>query len=192
MTETTTSNSIATFKQNFSGGTRPNRFQVEIKDAFPTGTYAVHKPNDNETFKIYSASLPSAELGTIQIPYRGRLLNIAGDRNYSTWSIGIYDDNNTDNLWRTFQHWKERIDGHVTHQVGGKTAINNFSYKGLQRNWTVHQYGLNGDVPIRTFILYNCWPELITQINLDMSSANFVAFSVNMVFDYYKIQTGLS
>lgn len=186
-----TPNSISSFKQNFNGGTRPNRFAVDFTDAFPEGTYAVHKPNENETFKIYAASLPSAELGTIQVPYRGRILNLAGDRNYSTWTIGIYDDNNADNLWRTFQHWKERIDGHVTHQVGGSRRIDNFSYKGFQKNWTVHQLPLNGDVPIRTFVLQNCWPELITQVNLDMSSANFVKFTVNMVFDYYRITKGL-
>jgi hypothetical protein len=135
--------------------------------------------------------LPSAELGTIQVPYRGRILNIAGDRNYATWTIGIYDDNNSDNLWRSFQHWKERLDGHITHQVGGSTAINIFNFKGLQKDWTVHQLPLNGDTPIRTFVLKNCWPELITQINLDMTAGGFVKFTVNMVYDYYEITKGL-
>jgi hypothetical protein len=50
---------------------------------------------------------------------------------------------------------------------------------------------LNGDTPIRTFVLKNCWPELITQINLDMTAGGFVKFTVNMVYDYYEITKGL-
>ena len=188
---TPSSNSIEAFKNGFNGGTRANRFAVSLLNAFPSGTFAVDKPNDSESFKIYAASLPSAELGTIQVPYRGRILNIAGDRNYATWTIGIYDDNNSDNLWRSFQHWKERLDGHRTHQVGGSTAIDIFDFKGLQKDWTVHQLPLNGDTPIRTFVLKNCWPELITQINLDMTAGGFVKFTVNMVYDYYEITKGL-
>jgi hypothetical protein len=48
----------------------------------------------NETkFKIFATSMPKAELGTIQVPYRGRLLNFAGDRSYGNWAVSIYDDN---------------------------------------------------------------------------------------------------
>ena len=184
------SNSIATFKENFNGGNRPNRFEVDMSSAFPT-EIQVLVPNKNEKFKIYATSLPSAELGTIQVPYRGRLLNFAGDRNYSAWTIGIYDDNNTDNLWRTFQHWKERIDGHVSHQVGGGEAINDFGYTKLQTTWTIKQLSLNGDSSIRTITLFNCWPEQITALNLDMNSADFSRFTVNLVFDYYQITQGL-
>jgi len=186
---TDVSNSISTFKAAFNGGTRPNRFQVDMSTAFPTET-EVFSPNANEKFKIYATSLPSAELGTIQVPYRGRILNFAGDRNYSAWTIGIYDDNNVDNLWRSFQHWKDRIDGHVSHQVGGGEPVADFAYSTLQTTWSVDQLDLNGNV-IRKITLFNCWPEQITALNLDMKSADFSRFTVNLVFDYYKITTGI-
>lgn len=184
------SNSISTFKENFNGGSRPNRFEVLLTTAFPSGATKVFQPNQKEKFKIFAASLPSAELGTIQVPYRGRMLNLAGDRNYSTWTIGVYDDNNSDNLWKSFQHWKERIDGHVSHQVGGGIAVKDFAFKSLQTKWTVNQLDLNGTV-IRTIDLFNCWPEQITALTLDMGSANFSTFTVNLVFDYYQISKGL-
>lgn len=189
MATSKSTNSISTFKENFNGGTRPNRFEVDLSTAFPTVT-KVFKPNPQEKFKIYAASLPSAELGTIQVPYRGRLLSFAGDRNYSTWTIGVYDDNNEDNLWRSFQHWKDRLDGHVSHQVGGGVAVNDFGYKTLQTTWTINQLDLNGGV-LRTITLFNCWPEQVTALNLDMTSANYATFTVNLVFDYYKISKGL-
>lgn len=189
MATSKSTNSISTFKEGFNGGTRPNRFEVDLSSAFPTQT-KVFKPNVKEKFKIYAASLPSAELGTIQVPYRGRLLSFAGDRNYSTWTIGVYDDNNEDNLWRSFQHWKDRLDGHVSHQVGGGVPVNDFSYKTLQTTWTINQLDLNGSV-LRTITLFNCWPEQVTALNLDMTSANYATFTVNLVFDYYKISKGL-
>jgi len=184
---TSAQNSISDFKNAFNGGTRSNRFVVDIANAFPS---SVFKPNNDEKFKIFATNLPQAELGSIQIPYRGRILNVAGDRNYGSWLIGIYDDNNLDNLWRSFHHWMEKMDGHVTHQVGGKTPINDFSYAQFQKTWTVSQLGLNGDV-LRTIQLFNCWPEQVSAINLDMSSVKFSTFTVQMAFDYYKINVGI-
>lgn len=176
-------NSIQKFKDNFQGGTRANRFKVI--SSFPT---SVLEPDRNEsTFKIYASSLPRAELGTIQVPYRGRLLNFAGDRNYSAWSISVYDDNNANTLWRSFQDWKEKLDGHLSHTVNGS----NFSYKNLQTNWSVQQLGLNGTV-LRTIVLYRCWPEQVGQLNFDMASSNQNQFSVTIAFDYFDITTGLS
>jgi len=182
-------NSISTFKNGFNGGTRPNRFEVELQNAFPTGI-SVLKPNQNEKFKIIAASLPRAELGTIPVPYRGRILNFAGDRDYQTWAISIYDDNNVDNLWRSFQHWKERMDGHVSHQVGGGTPINDFSFKKLQTNWTVHQLDLNGGV-LRTITLINCWPNSVLEIPLAMDQTKISGFQVSIVFDYFNITKGI-
>lgn len=176
-------NSIQKFKENFQGGTRANRFKVI--SSFPASVLQPAK--DEAQYKIYASSLPRAELGTIQVPYRGRFLNFAGDRNYSAWSVSVYDDNNLDTLWRSFQSWKEKMDGHLSH-----TVINSdFSYKNLQTNWTIQQLGLNGDV-LRTIVLYKCWPEQVGQLNFDMSSSNQSQFSVSLAFDYFEITTGIS
>jgi len=175
-------NSIETFKRSFNGGTRPNRF--EVLHSFPEK--GVLLPDVTEKYKIFASSLPRAELGTIQVPYRGRLLNFAGDRNYSSWSISVYDDNNQDNLWRSFQSWKEKLDGHLTHQV----YDNDFSYANLQTTWTVNQLDLNGEV-LRTINLYKCWPEQVGQLNFEMSSGNQGQFSVSLAFDYFEITAGL-
>lgn len=177
----TTENSIQRFKESFNGGTRANRF--EVISSFPN---SVKTPNPNEKYKIYASSLPRAELGTIQVPYRGRLLNFAGDRNYSAWAVSVYDDNNDDTLWKSFQIWKEKMDGHLSHTV----HASDFSYKNLQTNWTIKQLDLNG-APIRTFVLYKCWPEQVGQLNFDMASSNQSQFSVTLAFDYFEITQGL-
>jgi hypothetical protein len=174
-------NSIQRFKESFNGGNRANRF--EVISSFPP---SVLKPGANEKYKIFASSLPRAELGTIQVPYRGRLLSLAGDRNYSAWAVSVYDDNNQDTLWRSFQSWKEKLDGHLTHQVHNS----DFSYRNLQTNWTIKQLDLNG-AGIRTITLFKCWPEQVGQLNFDMQSANQSQFSVTLAFDYFEITQGL-
>lgn len=175
-------NSILEFKNKFNGGTRPNRFIVT-----PTWPVSVNGTDVNEKFKIYATSMPKAELGTITVPYRGRALNYAGDRAYSIWSIQVYDDNNTNNLWRAFHLWKEKIDGHVSHTV----LNNNFSFSTLQTNWIIEQLSLNGEQTLRRLQLVNCWPAQIGPIDFDMSSPNQSTFSVGIIFDYFNILTNI-
>jgi predicted secreted protein len=181
-------NSIQAFKQNFGGGSRANRFEI-VNDAtmWPSGISV----NSNEYYKFYSSSLPRTEVGTVYVGYRGRTLSLAGDRSYTVWNISIYDDNNTtDNLWQAFHRWKEKLDGHYNHKVdtSGSGTNNYASYKHLQKNWRINQLQINGDKPIRTIKLVNCWPSQIGGINLDMSSPNQGNFSVTMTFDWFEIE----
>lgn len=176
-------NSIQAFKQKFGGGTRANRFEVISTSGWPTD---VSVDSTNTKFKVFAASMPQAEVGTITVPYRGRVLYFAGDRNYGSWIVSVYDDSGTNNLWKAFNKWKELLDSHVTHTV----ANANYSYSNLQKNWRLNQLGLNGDV-LRTINLINCWPEQISNIDLDMSKADFAVFSVSLKFDYYEISEGI-
>lgn len=174
----TFNNSIISFKEGFNGGTRSNRFLV-----IPTWPSQISVNAKDARFKIVSASLPAVQVNTISVPYRGRQITFPGDRQYSTWTVGIYDDNNTDNLWRALHTWGEYMDGHLTHRVRN----NNFSYNQLQTTWTVQQLDSNGEI-LKTIYLYKCWPSVIGQIGLDMGEIGFVGFSATLTFDYIKIQ----
>jgi hypothetical protein len=171
-------NSIIAFKEGFNGGTRANRFLVT-----PTWPSGVNETDAFAHFKIVSASLPAVQVNTISVPYRGRQITFAGDRLYSTWSIGVYDDNNTNNTWKNLHKWSELMDGHYTHKV----ANDNYSYSNLQTTWSVKQLGPNGDV-IKTIYLYKCWPSVIGEINLNMGEVGYVGFSATLTFDYLKIE----
>lgn len=171
-------NSIINFKNSFNGGSRANRFIVY--PSWPTG---VNVQTKDPTFKIVSASLPTLTVNSISLPYRGRLINFAGDRQYSPWVIGVYDDNNSRNLWSAFHRWKEFLDGHLTHKV----ANNNYSYNTLQRTWRVEQLNTNGTDSIRSITLYKCWPSVVGEIGLNMGENNLVSFQVTLTFDHLKI-----
>jgi hypothetical protein len=173
-------NSIINFKDGFNGGTRANRFRVY--PLWPTSV--TNNPEQNDaSFKMVSSSLPATQVNTIVVPYRGRQITYAGDRMYATWAVGIYDDNNTRNLWKALHRWSENMDGHYTHEV----INNDFSYRTLQTTWRVEQLGLNGET-IKTIYLYKCWPSVIGEINLNMAEVGFVGFSATLTFDYLKIE----
>lgn len=177
-------NSISFFKEGFNGGTRANRFIVTPQ--WPSG---IGVNTNDATFKIISASLPLVQINSISIPYRGRMLNMAGDRQYSPWTIGVYDDNNAQGLWRAFHIWKERMDGHYTHKV--KTTNRDFSYRQYQKTWVMEQLDINNNSVLRRIELYKCWPSVIGEINLNMGESNFVAFNVTLTFDNINITGGL-
>jgi hypothetical protein len=167
-------NSIINFKNGFNGGSRANRFTV-----FPSWPQGVNIAANDHYFKIVSASLPTLTVNSISVPYRGRLLNFAGDRQYSPWVVGVYDDGNSANIWSALQKWKDLMDGHFTHTVAG----DDYSYNSLQTTWRIHQYDVNGVTPIRDITLYKCWPSVIGEIGLNMSDNNLVSFPVTLTFD---------
>lgn len=186
-------NSIENFKKSFNGGTRVNRFEVSCSwPAFSTSTSTTTSA-DLLKYKAVSTSFPSATINPIMIPYRGRFVNYAGDRQYGVWSVEVYDDSGLD-LWHYFNLWHERIDGHWTHikkAANGNGASTDFTYNDLQTDMTVKQLDINGS-PIRTIVLKKAWPSRVTQINLDMSNADPVKFSVEFMFDYFDITQGIS
>jgi hypothetical protein len=176
-------NSLNQFKAGFKGGTRANRFRVI--PTFPS-TLGIGVNNVNiSQFTIVSGSLPKADIGVIGVPFRGRMAYFAGDRQYSVWPIRVYDDNGNA-LWRTFQRWKEKLDGHLTHQV----ANNDYAYSTLQTNFYIEQLGPNGNV-IRKIQLNRCWPSEVGGINFDLGSSEFVTFDVTLTFDNMEIITGI-
>lgn len=173
------SNSIIDFKNNFNGGTRANRFIV-----YPSWPSGISVPITDAQFKIVSASLPMATVNSISIPYRGRLINFAGDRQYSPWVVGVYDDGNSQNIWTALQRWKEALDGHWTHRV----ANNDFAYRTLQTTWRIDQLDVNANQVLRRIFLYKCWPSVIGEIGLNMGENDFVSFSATLTFDNIKIE----
>ena len=176
-------NTINDFKGGFNGGTRANRFQVY--GFWPNG---VLSPTNTEMkIKIFASSLPSSTLGTISVPYRGRSYYLPGDRQYSVWSVDIFDDSGDRTIWRSFNKWKELLDGHESHKVSN----NDYSYSSLQKTWTIDQLDLNGTI-IRTLQLQKCWPSEIGSLTLDMGSTEPSIFRVTMTFDYLKFITGLN
>ena len=80
------------------GGARPNLFEVRL-DALPDAALTSTprqlgvKPN-KEDFSILckAANLPASNIASIDVPFRGRTLKVAGDRTIDNWTVTIIND----------------------------------------------------------------------------------------------------
>ena len=104
--ETTRPNrSIAYFKGKLvGGGARPNLFEVTIP-ALPDGIAW-----DGDTFRYMckAASMPASTIANIDVPFRGRIFKVAGDRTVDVWSITVINDEDF-KLRNAFEEWMDLI-----------------------------------------------------------------------------------
>ena len=84
---------ISDFKSKLTGGgARPNLFEVEL--AFPIVLLNQIRTEvlEKARFLVKAAALPASTIAHIDIPFRGRILKIAGDRTFETWTITVMND----------------------------------------------------------------------------------------------------
>ena len=89
---------ITELKSKLSGGgARPNLFEVSIPSlpecASQRGKW---KGDDNGAGKMQflckATALPASNIANIDVPFRGRILKVAGDRTIDTWTITVIND----------------------------------------------------------------------------------------------------
>ena len=97
--------SISKFKSALAGGgARPNLFEVRLT-SIPGG---VEWDSDNFKFMCKAASLPASTIANIDVPFRGRIFKVAGDRTIENWTLTIINDE--DFKYRTaFEGWMQHI-----------------------------------------------------------------------------------
>lgn len=110
----TTLRTITQFKSALAGGgARPNLFEVSIP-SFPTAagtsTWATTSGGEAETFKFLckAAALPASNVAPVDVPFRGRILKVAGERTFDTWTVTVINDENF-KIRTAFEKWMNGI-----------------------------------------------------------------------------------
>ena len=97
---------ISQFKSALAGGgARPNLFEVEMA-TLPAGVTGWDA--DNFRYMCKAANLPAQNIGSIDVPFRGRTFKVAGDRTIDTWTVTIINDEGFA-LRKAFEQWSELI-----------------------------------------------------------------------------------
>ena len=97
--------SISKFKTALSGGgARPNLFEVRLTE-IPGG---VTWDKDDFKFMCKAASLPASNVANIDIPFRGRIFKVAGDRTIDPWTVTVINDEQF-KLRNAFEQWADLI-----------------------------------------------------------------------------------
>ena len=105
MASTRENKTISNFKAALiGGGARPNLFEVEMT-TLPAG---ISWDADSFRYMCKAATLPASNIANIDVPFRGRIFKIAGDRTIDPWTVTIINDEGF-KLRNAFEEWADLI-----------------------------------------------------------------------------------
>ena len=106
MATTRPNKNISDFKSKLiGGGARPNLFEVELT-TLPDGVTGWDA--DSFQFLCKAAALPAQTIASIDVPFRGRIFKVAGDRTIDTWTVTVINDEDFV-LRSAFENWTQQI-----------------------------------------------------------------------------------
>ena len=167
---------------------RPNLFQVDL--AFPTGIINNSSLINLGKFTVRAANLPSSQIGVIEVPFRGRVLKIAGDRTFEPWTITVMNDSGFV-LRSAFELWASSIQAYNENFTSAATLGNENDSTGYFADMSVHQLAKDiksGDKPrvLKSYKFYNIFPSAIAAIDLDYGNNDAIEeFTVEMQVQYW-------
>ena len=158
------------------GGARPNLFKATIN--FPA-----YAGGDSEftSFMVKGAGLPASVIASIDVPFRGRQLKIAGDRTFEPWTITVINDSEM-RVRNSFETWMNGINEHVNN-----TGLQNPT--DYQADMIVEQLGKDGSVT-KTYTLRGAYPTNVSQIDLSYDTNDAIEeFTVEINYQYWESNT---
>jgi len=139
-------------------------------------------------FTIKAAQIPASVVGVIEVPFRGRMLKIAGDRTFEPWTITIHND--TSFILRSyFERWMEAIqlyDENATEFDYGNTPSADPQYLKYMAPMRVSQLDRRGNA-VRSYDFVDVWPSNIAAIDLDYGSNDAIEeYTVELQVQYFR------
>ena len=160
------------------GGARANQFKVTLP--FP-GYAAVGGETSDLAFLCSATALPGQTVGQVAIPFRGRVLNIAGDRTFEPWTITLLNDTDF-KLYRAFERWMNGINN-MTDNEG---IANPADY---QVDGFVDQLDRNGTT-LKSYTYRGLYPEVLANIPLNYATNDTIeSFDVTFRYQYFETDT---
>ncbi|MBU89458.1 MAG: hypothetical protein CMA57_03585 [Euryarchaeota archaeon] len=191
---------ISQFKSQLTGGgVRPNLFEVDINFPAAVGSTFEFMSNadtpsaedvsissdglaDRFPFMIKAANLPASNITPVEVPFRGRILKVAGERTFDTWTVTVLND--ADFQIRTaMEQWMNGI----SRLSNGSGEVNPSDYTA---NADVTQLDRNGN-PLRKYNFVGLFPTNVSEIALSMDTTDTIEeFTVEFQVLYWNIATG--
>ena len=180
---------IDDFKANVASDfARPNLFQVDL--AFPSGIINNASLVNLGKFTVRAANLPSSQIGVIEVPFRGRVLKIAGDRTFEPWTITVQNDSNFA-LRNAFELWSSSIQAYNENFTSAAGLGDQDDSTGYFSDMSVHQLARDikdGEKPkvLKSYKFYNVFPSNIAAIDLDYGNNDAIEeFTVELQTQYW-------
>ena len=145
---------INNFKsQLVDGGARANLFRIILN--FPT--YADGNV-EKASFLCRAAQIPGATVGIVEVPFRGRMLKLPGDRTFEDWTVSIYNDNEFD-IHSAMVRWQDGMNGFTTNTgfTNPETMFADLRVQQLDREENV----------VKEFVIEDAFPTTLGAIELN-------------------------
>ena len=133
-------------------------------------------------FLVKAANLPASNITPVEVPFRGRILKVAGERTFDTWTVTVLND--TDFKLRTvMEQWMNGI----SRLANGSGEVNPTDYT---KDAKVNQLGRNGDV-LRSYNFVGLFPTNISEVPLSMDTTDTIEeFTVEFQVLYWTVADG--
>ena len=165
---------ISQFKSALiGGGARPNLFEVELT-TLPAG---IDWDANSFRYMCKAAQLPAQNVANIDVPFRGRIFKIAGDRTIDTWTVTIINDESF-NLRRAFEQWSELI-AKLDNNLGAtdpSAYMTNAKVFQLGRGSTKSSVDSTGETNsvLAEYEFVDIWPSAVAAIDLSYDSSDAI------------------
>ena len=192
------SSTISQFKTQLRrGGARPNLFEVDItsstalNDVFWTGT-----DQDDFHFLCKATSMPTQTIGSVDVPFRGRILKVAGDRTFEPWTVTVINDEEF-NVRSAFERWSDKINSMESGE--GLVSPNDYMEQGTIKQLgrtdigtrdvgAAAKAGEDGKGILYSYKVQDIWPSEIGSIDLSYESSDAIEeFTVTFQVQYMQI-----
>tara|TARA_R100001594_G_scaffold126259_1_gene163449 strand:+ start:17 stop:610 length:594 start_codon:yes stop_codon:yes gene_type:complete len=176
MATTRANKNIADFKSKLiGGGARPNLFEVELTTLPPN--VVSDWDADIFSFMCKAATLPAQNIANIDVPFRGRIFKVAGDRTIDTWTVTVINDEDF-RFRNAFENWTQQIADLDTnlgatdpsaymvnakvYQLGRGTSPNSQSSSG------------EGNAVLKEYEFVDIWPSTVAPIDLSYDTGDTI------------------
>jgi len=187
MASTKQNRTISDFKGALiGGGARPNLFEVELT-TLPAG---IAWNSSNFSYMCKAATLPASNIANIDIPFRGRIFKVAGDRTIDPWTVTIINDENFD-LRNAMEEWTDLI-ASLERNMGAtdpEAYMVNAKVYQLGRGSTANSKSNSGtsNSVLKEYEFFNIFPTSVAAIDLSYDSTDTIEeFTVDFQVQSYR------
>jgi len=196
---------LSNFKSTLKGGgARPNLFEVTIPE-FPSYVTKDGEMLKDLSFMCKAANMPASNVASIDVPFRGRTLKVAGDRTFDPWTLTIINDEDF-KIRHAMEMWMNGIS-----KLSNNTGASNPN--AYMTDAYVYQLGRGSSgqietttaVPdagqgriqttkanvLRSYRFYDIFPTAVSEIALGYDTENTIEeFTVEFQVQYFEVAGG--
>ena len=147
-------------------------------------------------FLVKAAEIPAANIGNIPVPFRGRVLPVAGDRTFDPWTVTVINDAQF-NIRDAMEQWSNLIND-LQFDVGDinpadyQTKAEVFQLSRQSQGSGGQSAGKGGEIiqTLRTYNFEGIYPNAVSSIPLDYGATDQIE-EFQVTFNYLFWTTDL-